>query len=173
MRMRKRGLTWHVSRQSSVSFIHPICPSASASMFALSTQQHRSVSVVTECSSIDGSQCYVVICYVSFIRENSLSSFLALWGNKNGLPVWKWKSWENIWTKLAQRDANCSIWTPQALEPYCFNQLWSWENWPIGVFSVETIRRGMAPPITVRVFTPALPNLGRISVFTRNLSSKS
>ena len=100
MRMRKRGLTWHVYCQSSVSFIHAICPSASASMFALSTQQHRSVSVVTECFSIDGSQCYVVICNVSFIRDNSLSSLLALWGNKNGLPSMKVKKVGNYLDRM-------------------------------------------------------------------------
>ena len=57
----------------------------------------------------------------------SISSLLALWGNKNGLPSMKVKSCKIFRTNLAQQAANGPVWMPQALKTLCLIQFGSWK----------------------------------------------
>ena len=45
-----------------------------------------------------------------------------------GSPVWRWKSWKNFRTKVAQQDANGPVWMPQALKTLCLIHFWGWMN---------------------------------------------
>ena len=45
-----------------------------------------------------------------------------------GSPVWKWKLWKIMGTKLAQGAENGSIVMPLALETLCLVQFWVWKN---------------------------------------------
>ena len=45
-----------------------------------------------------------------------------------GLPVWRWKRWNNFKMWEVQRAANGPVWMFQALEVPCFIQFWSWRN---------------------------------------------
>ena len=45
-----------------------------------------------------------------------------------GLPVWRWKRWNNFGMWEVQRAAKGPVWMPQALKPLCLIQFWSWKN---------------------------------------------
>ena len=45
-----------------------------------------------------------------------------------GLPVWRWKCWKIIWTKVAQRTPNGPVWKSKALKSTCMIHFWSWNN---------------------------------------------
>ena len=45
-----------------------------------------------------------------------------------GLPVWRWKRWNNFRMWEVQRAANGPVWMPQALKTLCLIHFWSWMN---------------------------------------------
>ena len=45
-----------------------------------------------------------------------------------GLPVWEWKSWKNMETKVAWWAENGTVWMPLALETLILIQFLSWMN---------------------------------------------
>ena len=63
------------------------------------------------------SQALKPLCLIQFWGwMNPLFPLSALWGNRIGLPVWKWKYWKISRTKWAQWAANGPVWVAHSLK---------------------------------------------------------
>ena len=73
-----------------------------------------------------------------------------------GSPVWKWKSWKFIWTKVAQQAANGPVGMPQASKPLILILFWSCENF------LQWYAMGKFP---FPIFCPRQPRLSVSTIF--------